>query len=458
MLTFVMTLIREPTLKTRFMKTLSNYWTVFGVVSVLTVCLVLEVSIVNVSGFSNPHNSANDIHIYSALSVFSIIAQLIILNFVYTRKIPFERSILRVTYKAMVLTQLAIIIILVTILIEINFTLSYHLVHLELVFMISSITAVAVMGLLSYKFITWLRLDRSRITFAYLLASLSLSINAIIGMIYASDQFRYVSDIIQPSPYGGFIMHSHYSSLSVLYTVSSGITFALFWVGTVLLLQSYRKRLGTIKFWIIMLVPLLYFLSQFQPVVTSVLFDYSSGNPMLYSIVYVLMLEVSTPIGGILFGLAFMLVARRIQNANVKGYLVISGIGLLLLLISYRPQEIITGPFPPFGLLSASFMGLSSYLVFFGIYSSAVSVSQDSKLRASIRKSVEAEVNFIGNIASAEMTNTVTERVLRTVKAVSEKIPRDTGISTSLTDVEIKDYVAEVIAETKKMKRRNSRH
>ena len=102
---------------------------------------------------------------------------------------------------------------------------------------------------------------------------------------------------------------------------------------------------------------------------------------MLFSIVYVLMVEVSTPIGGILFGLAFMLVARKIQNAKVKGYLVISGIGLLLLLISYRPQEIITGPFPPFGLLSASFMGLSSYLVFFGIYSSAISVSQDSKLR-----------------------------------------------------------------------------
>ena len=213
------------------------------------------------------------------------------------------------------------------------------------------------------------------------------------------------------------MMHSHTSSLAVLYTISSGVTFVLFWLGTVLLLQSYRKRLGTIKFWIIMLVPLLYFLSQFQPLVSSILLDYSSGNPMLFSIVYVLMLEVSTPIGGILFGLAFMLVARKIQNAKVKGYLVISGIGLLLLLISYRPQEIITGPFPPFGLLSASFMGLSSYLVFFGIYSSAISVSQDSKLRASIRKSVEAEVNFIGNIASAEMTHTVTERVLRKVEA-----------------------------------------
>src|SRR6476620_1407410 len=433
----------------KFTKMLSNYWTVFVVVSALVICLVLEVSIVNVSGFSNQHDSATDVRIFSALGVLSIVSQIIILNFVRTRNLPFEKSMLRIMYKAMVLTQLAIIVILVIILIEINFTLSYYLIHLELIFMISSVIAVAVMGLLSYKFVTWLKLNKSYTTFAYLFASLSLSINAIIGIIYVSDQLSYVSDVIQPSPYGGFMMHSHTSSLAVLYTISSGVTFVLFWIGTVLLLQSYRKRLGTIKFWIIMLVPLLYFLSQFQPLVSSMLLDYSSGNPMLFSIVYVLMLEVSTPIGGILFGLAFMLVARKIQNAKVKGYLVISGIGLLLLLISYRPQEIISGPFPPFGILSASFMGLASYLIFFGIYSSAISVSQDSNLRASIRKSVEAEVNFIGNIGSAEITHTLTESVLSRVKSLTEVISLDTDVAISLTDREIKEYVAEVINETK---------
>ncbi|HZE77146.1 MAG TPA: hypothetical protein VE089_01210, partial [Nitrososphaeraceae archaeon] len=142
----------------------SNYWTVFGVVSALIICLVLEVSILNVSGFSNPHNSVTDIPIFSALGVFSIISQLIILSFVYTKNVHYEKSILRIMYKAMVLTQLAIIIILVMILSEVNFTLSYYLVHLELVFMISSVTAVGVMGLLSYKFITWLKLNKSRIT------------------------------------------------------------------------------------------------------------------------------------------------------------------------------------------------------------------------------------------------------------------------------------------------------
>ena len=51
------------------------------------------------------------------------------------------------------------------------------------------------------------------------------------------------------------------------------------------------------------------------------------------------------------------------------------------------------------------------------------------------------------------MTHTVTERVLRKVKAVSEVIPQDTGIATSLTDREIKEYVDEVINETKNRKR-----
>jgi len=426
---------------------MSNYWAVFTVVSALIICLILEVSIVNVSGFSNPHNSATDIPIFSVLGIFNIISQLIILNFVHTKNVPYEKSILRIMYKAMVLTQLAIIIILVIILIEINFTLSYYLVHLELVFMVSSVTAVGVMCLLSYKFITWLRLNKSRITIAYLFASLSLSINAIIGMIYVSDQFNYVADVIQPKPYGGFILHSHYSSLADLYTIFSGVTFVLFWLGTVLLLQNYRKRLGAIKFWIIMLVPLLYFLSQFQPLLTSMLFDYTSGNPMLFSTVYVLMLEVSAPVGGILFGLAFMIVARKIQNAKVKGYLVISGIGLLLLLISYRHQEIITGPFPPFGLLSASFMGLASFLVFIGIYSAATSVSQDSVLRQSIRKVAFQEASFLEAIGTAEIDQEIERRAVTVAKEQQGALTQQTGILSSLTESDMKQYVSEVLKE-----------
>jgi hypothetical protein len=162
------------------------------------------------------------------------------------------------------------------------------------------------------------------------------------------------------------------------------------------------------------------------------------------------MSDLSRPIGGVLFGLAFILVASKLQNIEVKGYMVVSGIGFLLLLVSYEAQALITAPFPPLGLLSGSYFGLASYLILVGLYSSAVSVSQDSKLRASIRKSIESEIRFIARIGEAEMDHRILNNVLMTSKKVAKIMPEETGVYTSLSDEEIKEYIEEVLAETHK--------
>jgi hypothetical protein len=218
-----------------------------------------------------------------------------------------------------------------------------------------------------------------------MLASSCLSLSSIIGIVYVLIQLSDTSvpDIVRPKLFGEFVMHSNIGNplLANTCTIFSVITFALLWVGTVFLLQSYRKRIGTIKYWIIMSIPLVYFLSQFEPLIFNVLFSGSLANPIMFGILYIIIVIASRPLGGILFGLSFMQVARKIQNPEVKSYMTISAIGLLLLLMLYQAQVLITAPFPPFGLLSVSFMGLSSYLIFIGIYSSAVSVSQDSRLR-----------------------------------------------------------------------------
>jgi hypothetical protein len=41
---------------------------------------------------------------------------------------------------------------------------------------------------------------------------------------------------------------------------------------------------------------------------------------------------------------------------------------------------------PPFGLVSVAFTGLSTYLIYVGLYSSAVTLSQDLTLRKTIRE------------------------------------------------------------------------
>lgn len=438
-----------------FAQIFSQYWLVFTIVSVLIISLTLETSIGSVSGFESIHNADTDVPIFAAIGALSLISQLIILNFVH-RKIKrftsFKRSRLGIIYKAVVLAQLVIIALLAVTLFEVILTFTYHLVLLKAVFLTSSMIATFVMGLLSSRFIIWLRSNRSRVTFVYLLASSSLCFSAFIGVVYVLNQLSYEPEVIHPKPYGEFVLHFEIgdSRLADILSISSIVAFILLWIGTVFLLRGYRKRLGTMVYWIVMSVPLLYFLSQFEPLVLNTILSSSLSNPVTFSLIYIIVVIVSRPVGGVMFGLSFLQIAHKIQHPEVKSYMVISAIGLLLLIVSFQAQILITAPFPPFGILSVSLMGLSSYLIFTGVYSSAVSVSEDSRLRKVIRRSVETEVSFIGNIGSAEMNHTITEKVLKTVKNVSEKIPENTGIEASLTEKEVADYIQEVLRETTK--------
>ena len=59
-------------------------------------------------------------------------------------------------------------------------------------------------------------------------------------------------------------------------------------------------------------------------------------------------------------------------------------------------------PYPPFGLPTICYVGLASYLILVGIYSSALSVANDVVLRRSIRKSVQENSNLLGHIGEAQ--------------------------------------------------------
>ena len=59
--------------------------------------------------------------------------------------------------------------------------------------------------------------------------------------------------------------------------------------------------------------------------------------------------------------------------------------------------------YPPFGLIMISFFGLASYLLLIGIYSSAISVAEDSNLRRSIRSFAMKESRLLDSIGMAQV-------------------------------------------------------
>ena len=67
---------------------------------------------------------------------------------------------------------------------------------------------------------------------------------------------------------------------------------------------------------------------------------------------------------------------------------------MTLLFTSNQPLGLIFAPYPPFGLATICYMTLASYLILLGIYSSAISVANDTTLRRSIKKSLIQEPIF----------------------------------------------------------------
>ncbi len=126
--------------------------------------------------------------------------------------------------------------------------------------------------------------------------------------------------------------------------------------------------------------------------------------------------------------------------------------GLALIFGSEQAIILANRPYPPFGLATISFLGLSSYLVLVGIYSSAISLSEDSKLRQSIRN-FAIESKLLDSIGMDHMEQEIQKRVLAYTKQNQDRMAEETGIQSSLTEEDMREYLQQVIEEVKKERR-----
>jgi hypothetical protein len=181
-----------------------------------------------------------------------------------------------------------------------------------------------------------------------------------------------------------------------------------------------------------------------------------SSQSIFYGVVLLVVFTFSKSAGGILFGIALLTVTRHIPKTSVpRDYMIISAFGLVLLFTSNQASVLLNAPYLPFGLAAASFVGLSSYLVLIGIYSAAISVAEESKLRQSIRSFAVRESRLLDSIGMAEIEQQVQRRVMAFTKQSQDRMAEETGIQSSLTEDDIKRYLEQVIKEVKKPKMSN---
>ena len=80
-------------------------------------------------------------------------------------------------------------------------------------------------------------------------------------------------------------------------------------------------------------------------------------------------------------------------------------------------------------------------------------MSEDSKLRQSIRNLAVQESKLLDSIGTAHMEQEIQRRVLTITKQNQDRMAEETGIQSSLTDEDVKDYLGQVLEEVKKEKR-----
>jgi hypothetical protein len=415
--------------------------------------LIVDISIVRIAtsvGGIGP----SYIILFVGLVVVFAVGQYTILAFVKSERKDIEykdfshSTGLRLIDKAVTISQYALLAILVSVILQMVFTSGYSVSSLKAIIFISYVLSFALLALLAKRFFSWFKSNRNLVVLVYALAVSMLSINSVITIIYTNNEFvnapKFILNI--KSLTGGY--ESADVLLSSAYTLTSILSFILMWAATILLLKHYSRRIGKAKYWIAVGIPLAYFLSQFQP-----LFLYSFGDlrledPVLFGIIYNLIYTVAKPAGGILFGIAFWTIAKHLSNQTVKKYMLISAFGIMLLFTANQPIFLLLVPYPPFGLVTISFMGLASYLFYLGIYSASVSVSEDSKLRQSIRKAaIKESTEFLDSIGTAEMEQEIERRVVSMTTATKENIEKETGISSSFDNEDIRKYLQEILQE-----------
>lgn len=361
-----------------------------------------------------------------------------------------RRSYFQYIDKAIVISYVLLMIIFVYIIGEMMLLHSYHTLLLSVVVWISCMTAIIVLGTLIFRFVQWFRISNDRLILSYAFALAMIILNCSIILAYINTSLEIRPSIIpstRPSVNNANVVQI---PLNNAYTTSSFIAFIAIWGATIFTLIGYSKKIGKLKFWLAVSLPMLYFLSQSEFIFGPIILSHRFLDPITFFRIYTITFASTKLIGGIMFAIPYFLVSRKINDPRVRNYLKLTSIGLILLFLSIQVSSLPLLPYPPFGVISISFLGLSSYLVLIGIYGSAISVSEDSMLRKSIRKLVIKETRLLDSIATAQMEQVIEVRVIETTKRLSDTIRNETGIESSLQEEDIGRYCKEVLAELKR--------
>ncbi|MDW0289774.1 MAG: hypothetical protein QN650_09195, partial [Nitrososphaeraceae archaeon] len=391
------------------------------------------------------------------ISVGYILGQTILMKFMNSSSsaIKSRSSLIATLHRAVSIVQYVLAANVILIIIQILVFSRYSIINLLSVTFISNFFTASLLVIFALSFLSWYKNKRQSIgILLYALAFLILAISEVVsgsGSAYLLSQKDQWITPTSEVKFSDFPDGTFFDIFFSFYRYIDYASFLLVLFASAILLYHYSKKTSNPKIVLIIALPILGYTSSILDALHILSAD---TNPNLF-FYYIYIALVSASVG-ILFAFSFWIVSKKLPDSPVKTFLKITACGFVLLYFSNNISVTIAA-YPPFGVNSLSLLSLSSYFVLFGLYSSALSLSQDLTLRQHLRSLAKNDNNLLSSIGTAQMETEV-KRAVGELKDVADEHEKElaekTGIETPVPESEIEDYLKQVIEEVAKTRKK----
>ena len=404
--------------------------------------------------------------IFSVYVCTYIISGIILLNWTY--KITYLKGIKIKNSKIYFVLIFLIYSILSSSLIITTIQLSYLKSYSNIVFYLSSyisfISSFGFLSILSFKFFQWYLKGKNKYTLFYGMLFSFYCITLLLALIYLlSGLATHPSIIHYTSPRelraGTYSINIEFqNNIAILYDTFFIILFILAWILTVLMLKQYSRHIGKYKFWIIVSLPLLFYLIRYEGIIIDLfnlddilkLSSLGTIYPSIGAAIYSAIINSNIQATGIFFGFSFLAILLKLKNSKLQNDMLITIIGMMILFASRDFHSIFLNSLPPNGVITTSFMVLGSFMLFNGIISFLKLAVRDREFYADLITRLESDTELLKNIIISEKEIELAKKI-KPLMDYSHQWQKEHEYG-SMRPEEIKQIIDDVISEYREKK------
>ena len=377
----------------------------------ISAIIVIDSNVINFYTYTNKElHLSSKVAIFTIFSItFSIIAIVllkVIESYHFTSNYKQKKAQNLVRYTA-IASQLIVIAFLAAEIVQMAFLNVYNSNLTLLILFTSYVPSILFLLLLVLLLTGWFRSSKNFMIIAYAISFSIVLVYLVVSTVYVNVQFTYNPEWVQAKSLHNTLVNTTISNLSFSFGTTldalSLLSFVLVWIATVALLRQYRSRIGTTRFWVITMIPLIYFLFPFEIYFANFSETMLSGAPVIFSVIYILLFSATKQVGGVLFSIVFLTAATKIKQSHLQNSLKIAAIGIAVVFSSLDINSLLYAAYPPYGVLTIMLMPLGSYSLFIGLFASARLASQDKKLRGEFFQSAEKQMAFLQTLGKVQM-------------------------------------------------------